>query len=163
MLVYRIAKTTRIRDITGTGARLFGGRWNRKGVPVVYTSETRSLATVEFLVHVPIAIAPAQFSLATLGIPDDVSCEQISSSDLPRNWRSFPAPQRLAEIGSEWAQQNRSLLLRIPSAVVEHEFNLLINPIHLQMSQVELVGVEKYRFDPRLFRVGRERRAKGSN
>ncbi len=155
MLLYRIARTARVRDLTGTGAKLYGGRWNRKGVPMVYCSESRALATVEFLVHVPIALTPAQYSLATLKIPKNATLDEIQLRSLPRNWREFPAPDRLAGIGSEWALNDTSPLLRVPSAVVEHEYNVLINPSHADVKKIKIVEVEKYRFDPRLLRSKR--------
>ena len=155
MLLYRIAKTARVRDLTGLGAKLYGGRWNRKGVPMVYCSESRALATVEFLVHVPIALTPAQYSLATLRAPKNATCEEIQLRSLPRNWREFPAPDRLARIGSEWTLNHSSLLLRVPSAVVEHEYNVLINPAHVDAKKIKILKVEKYRFDPRLLRSKR--------
>jgi RES domain-containing protein len=152
MHLFRIARTARIRDLSGTGAKVYGGRWNRKGIPVIYCSESRALATVEFLVHVPIALAPARYSMATLVVPDDSTCEEIPVPSLPRNWRAFPAPERLSGLGSEWAVRCASLILRVPSAVVESEYNVLINPSHRGISKVRIVEVETYRFDPRLFR-----------
>ena len=81
MQVFRIAKTRRIRDLSGTGAMLHGGRWNRKNIPVIYTAETRSLATVEFLVHISLfSIIPKNLSIASLEIPDDIVSEQISEA-----------------------------------------------------------------------------------
>ena len=93
MRVYRIAKTKYIRDLSGTGARMYGGRWNKKGVGILYTSENRALATVEYLVHVSSSIVPAELSIAMIQIPDDISPKEISISDLPANWRDYPAPE----------------------------------------------------------------------
>ena len=152
MLVYRIARTEHIRDLTGTGARLYGGRWNHSGTALIYASETRSLATVEFLVHVSPPHAPTDLSMATIEIPDDLVPEEVAASSLPRNWRDFPAPLELAELGTSWARAHRNLLLRVPSAVVEHEYNILINPSHADMSRVALVKVESYTLDKRLVR-----------
>jgi RES domain-containing protein len=150
--VFRIAKTRSIRDLSGTGAKLHGGRWNRKDIPVVYASENRSLATLEFLVHVPLSLLPHSLSLACLDIPDDIVAEQISITDLPKNWRDYPAPPELADLGSEWAIAMRSLLLRVPSVVVVDEFNILINPKHPDKNRVSISGVESYLFDRRLLR-----------
>lgn len=130
MVVYRIAKTKYIHDLSGIGARIYGGRWNNKGVPMIYTSESRALATVEYLVHVPLPIVPSDISIASLNMPDGMILREISISDLPANWRDFPAPPELAELGTQWALKNETLLLRVPSVVVEHEFNILINPSH---------------------------------
>lgn len=152
MLVYRIAKTKYIHDLSGSGARLYGGRWSRKGIGIIYTSENRALATVEYLVHVPLSLVPGDISIATLKIPNGIAPKEISISGLPANWRDYPAPPELAEIGTRWALSNDTLLLRVPSAVVEHECNTLINPSHPDMKHVSISQTERYRFDVRLLR-----------
>lgn len=118
---------------------------------MIYTSESRALATVEYLVHVPLSIAPAALSMLTLQIADEIAPKEILMSDLPGNWRDFPALSNLAEIGTNWARSNESLMFRVPSAVVEHEFNILINPLHPDMKHVLIFQVESYVFDRRLF------------
>ena len=152
MFLYRISKNVHIRDLTGAGARLYGGRWNHRGVPLIYTSESRSLATVEYLVHLSLPEAPRDLSMATLEVPDDIVPEQLDLSSLSRNWRASPAPVKLADLGTEWARSRTSLLLRVPSAVIEHEHNMLINPAHDGMFRVKLVKVESYKLDERLMR-----------
>jgi RES domain-containing protein len=152
MRVYRIASTRHIRDLSGTGARLYGGRWNRRGTALLYTSESRSLATVEILVHLSMPEVPAGLSIATLEIPDDIRADEIRPSSLPRDWREHPAPAALVDLGTKWARASRHLLLRVPSAVVEGEFNVLINPAHPDMPRVKVVRVERYRMNSRLAR-----------
>ena len=153
MIVYRIAKTPRIRDLSGMGARLHGGRWNNKGIGLVYTSENRSLATVEYLVHVPISIIPENLSIASIEIPIMITQKDVLPGSLPRYWRDYPSPPQLAEIGTKWASSNETLLLRVPSAVVENEFNILINPQHPDMKLISISKIEKFRFDTRLVRL----------
>jgi len=150
--VYRIAKTQYIYDLTGIGARLYGGRWNPKGIGMVYTAESRALATVEYLVHVPLSIVPHDLSMATLDIPDWITSKTIATGDLPANWRDYPAPPALADLGMQWALSRETLLLRMPSAVVAQAWNVLINPLHPNMPHVTIGEVELYHFDPRLLR-----------
>ena len=150
MIVYRIAKSKYIYDLTGTGARLYGGRWNQKGTGIIYTSETRALATVEFLVHVPLSMVPDDLQIASIQIPDGIVYD-TPLSDLPGNWKNFPAPVDLAEIGTRWTLTNDTLLLRVPSAVVDHEFNILINPSHPDIRHVTISTVENYKLDQRPF------------
>lgn len=152
MRVFRIAKASHIRDLSGSGARLYGGRWNRKGIPVIYASESRSLATVEYVVHVPLSIVPKDLRIACLEIPDGIAPEEISIADLPSRWQDYPAPPELAEIGTQWALAKKQLLLRVPSAVVENEFNILINPVHPQIARVRISRVERFTLDKRLLR-----------
>jgi len=152
MLVHRIAKKDVVRDLSGTGAKLYGGRWNHKGTAVVYTSETRALATVEFLVHVSLSNAPRGLMIATIEIPDSIAPEDVPRGSLPRGWRDYPPPRQVADLGTQWAKSGKSLLLRVPSAVVEQEYNLLINPLHSAMPRVVLKEVAAFEFDKRLVR-----------
>jgi RES domain-containing protein len=150
MKVYRIAKTQYIHDLSGSGAKIYGGRWNHRGTSMIYTSENRALATVEYLVHVPLSIVPPDLGLAILQIPDNITPKEIPMSELPDNWREYPAPSKLAELGTAWVKVNESLLLRVPSAVIEHEFNILINPLHPDMKHVAILQIESYTIDKRL-------------
>jgi RES domain-containing protein len=90
--------------------------------------------------------------MAVLEIPDDISPEKISIDDLSDDWRDYPAPPQLAEFGSKWALAKSSLLMRVPSAVVMNEFNVLINPLHPDIARAAISRVEKFVFDRRLLR-----------
>jgi RES domain-containing protein len=132
---------------------LHGGRWNRKNIPVIYAAENRSLATLEFLVHVSLlSMIPKNLSMACLEIPVDVVPENLPVSDLPKNWRDYPAPPGLGDLGSEWAVSKRSLLLRVPSVVVVGEHNILINPRHPDIDRVTISSADGFTFDRRLLR-----------
>lgn len=148
--LFRISTSTHINDISGTGARIFGGRWNHAGYPVVYASGSRSLAVLEFLVHVPMALAPDKLSIVEINIQEHVERESITGNQLPANWRDYPAPEQLANIGTNWIKSKSSLLLDIPSAVVDKEINTLINPLHADIKFVNLVTIDKFSFDSRL-------------
>lgn len=152
MRVYRIAKTLYIRDLTGAGPRAHGGRWNHKGTPLIYTSETRSLTSLEYFVHLPMTQEPLDLSIATLLLPDDLDIPEVPSSSLPRGWKTYPAPLKLADIGSDWVRRRSSLLLHVPSAVVPDERNVLINPEHPDAGLLELEDVRTYVFDERLLK-----------
>ena len=150
--LFRISASEHINDITGTGARIYGGRWNHTGYPVVYSSGSRSLAALEFLVHVPMALAPENLSIVEINIQEDIERKSINESRLPSNWRDYPAPEQLANIGTNWIKSKSSLLLDIPSAVVEKEVNTLINPLHPDIKFVDLTNIEDFSFDSRLFK-----------
>jgi RES domain-containing protein len=156
MLVYRIATSKHVNDLSGEGARLHGGRWNHRGTAIIYTSASRSLATVELLVHVSLSYAPTDLKMATIEVPDEPAPEVVDVAALPPNWRGFPAPPELADLGTSWARSGRSLLLRVPSAVVEHEYNILINPAHPDIARIALAGVEDFLLDQRLARTKRQ-------
>lgn len=150
--LFRIATSKYISDISGTGARIYGGRWNHQGYPVVYASNSRSLAALEFLVHVSMALAPEDLSILEINITGTVKIESVNESQLPLNWRDYPAPEQLADIGTIWLKSKSSLLFEIPSAVVNKEVNILINPLHEDIKHVSLASIEKFSFDSRLIR-----------
>ncbi len=149
MKVYRIAKKEFIEDLTGEGAWLFGGRWNNKGTRVLYTSVSRSLATVEYLVHVPLQIVPIDLKIAEIDMPD-VDYQSIDPDELPAQWQRYPSPTILPEIGEKWLKENKTLYLKVPSAVIAKEWNILINPMHVCFSRVRISSIEEYSFDVRL-------------
>jgi RES domain-containing protein len=151
MLLYRISRAVYARDLSGEGSRRFGGRWNKKGVPVIYTSSHQSLAALEVLVHVPVTSIPEDLQLITLKVPVTEETEQILTSDLPEDWQAYPAPDRLAEIGTNWAKRGEGLLLRVPSAIIPDESNFLINPLHEEARKIEIHAVRDYQFDKRIF------------
>ena len=140
----RHAKTA----FSGEGARLFGGRWNDKGTPLVYTSSTLALSMVEILVHVD--EVPADFVAIRAEIPERVRVERLPATRLPRNWRVHPAPSRLQAIGTEWALSSRSLALEVPSAIIPQEKNVLINPLHPDVGALRVHKPVRFTFDRRL-------------
>jgi RES domain-containing protein len=107
---------------------------------------------MEYLVHVPLSLLPADLSIACIDIPDTVHLDKISTDDLPDGWREYPAPSALADLGTDWARENNSFMLRVPSAVIQGEFNILINPLHPDILQVTITQIERFSFDERLLR-----------
>ncbi len=150
MFLYRISKEKYIRDLSGEGARKYGGRWNHKGMPVLYTSEHVSLAALEVLVHVPVISLPKDLKLLKLKISDKASREEVDPAILPANWKEYPAPTELKDLGTEWIEHRNSLLLKVPSAVISSEWNYLINPLHEEFEQITIDGVEDFMFDSRI-------------
>ena len=149
MKVYRIAKDKYIRDLTGIGAKTVGGRWNFKGVGVLYCSSTASLCMLECLAHFPVAFAPSNMALATISIPED-SIKNVELSQLPNDWQEVPSPRVLKEMGRQWVDANESIALRVPSTIVPQEYNLILNPLHPDFSKVKLDVVEPFEFDGRV-------------
>lgn len=152
MVVYRISKKRFITDLLGLGAKLYGGRWNPKGVSLVYTSESRALAILEYYIHADPAFLPTDVAIASIHIPDDASRKEILIGDLPPDWREYPAPAELAGLGEKWSKSGEGLVLLVPSVVVPKEMNVLINPGHSLIKKVAIIDVEDYSFDERLER-----------
>ncbi|MBL4772452.1 MAG: RES family NAD+ phosphorylase [Alcanivoracaceae bacterium] len=152
MKVYRIAKYKYIHDLSGEGARIYGGRWNNKGINMLYTASNRSLATVEYLVHLPIALVPEDIYIVEIIVPDESKVKEWTIKDLPRDWSNYPAPFSLATIGDKWVNTNQTLLLKVPSSVVKGEYNILINPKHKLFNKVKINSFESYDYDNRLLK-----------
>lgn len=148
MQLYRIAKCQYIEDLSGTGARLYGGRWNNVGKPMVYMASSRSLAVLEVLVHLPPTLIPDQFCQATFEVPDDVKVLDVKK--LPANWQEYPEPSILKTLGDTFLKASKHLLLKVPSAVVTDEYNYLLNPLHPLAASVKNIERKKFSFDERL-------------
>lgn len=153
MQVWRIQKRRWVRSaFNGEGASRSGGRWNHKGDPVVYTSASLSLAALELLVHLEPGDLPEDLVSLEARLPDDVRVEWIRPERLPGNWRNYPAPAVLQEIGSEWIRSGRSLVLAAPSAIIPFEHNVLIQPRHPEFSRIRIGKPQPFRLDSRLWR-----------
>lgn len=153
MRVWRICRVAWASTaFSGEGARRAGGRWNHKGTSVAYASTTLSLAALELFVNLDPEDAPTDLVAVDLRLPDDVTSRAIDASDLPPDWRDFPAPVELKDIGSNWVRTNKTLALYVPSVVIPHERNVLINPAHPDMSRAQLGRAEPFHFDPRMWK-----------
>lgn len=151
MDVYRLSVDPYSNDLSGFGASIAGGRWNRPGYRVLYTAGSRALATLEVLVHVPATFVPKGYHLLTIRIPDD-SMQTVPLDQLPDGWNGLTPPPAIKAITETWVADNKFLVLKVPSAVVAGEFNLLLNPAHARFSDVRTTDKQPYSFDPRLIR-----------
>lgn len=149
MHIYRLCRPT-FKSLDGEGARLFGGRWNSPGRPVVYTSSTLALAALEALVHFPIALAPPDLVALTIDVPDDVAIAEPELNTLPADWYDHSNMSACRAVGDAWLSSGSSALLRVPAAPVPQEYNVLLNPAHAHALRVTIVDVQPFRFDPRL-------------
>lgn len=140
--------------LDGIGGLYVGGRWHRRGRPIVYTASSAALAALEVLVHVDPLDAPDDLRLLTLELPDDLLIERVEVALLPARWLAVPAPDELALLGAEWLASRRTAALSVPSAVIPIERNLLLNPLHPAIAQVRITGDQPFSFDPRLLRDG---------
>jgi len=135
---------------TGEGARRYGGRWNRKGVLLVYTAGTQSLAMLEMLVQDdPLR---ARYVMIPAVIPKGVRIERVSVEALPADWRERAARERLQAIGTAWAKQRSNAVLAVPSAVIPSESNYVLNPLHPAFAKIEIGKPQVFMPDVRLFK-----------
>jgi len=149
MRLYRLARAQHAADLTGAGARLHGGRWNPRGVAVLYTAETRALAVLELLVHIPLGLMPPDFWLVEVEVAEEAGVRALDRGLLPSDWRALPAPSALAGLGADWVARADCGMLRVPSAIVEEEHNVLVNPAHPAV-RARVVGRRAFPLDRRL-------------
>jgi RES domain-containing protein len=149
MIAYRLGRTRYAHDLSGEGARLFGGRWNHKGAACLYTSASRALALLEYTVNVNVDDIPRALSFTTLEIPDR-SIREIAVSDLPGDWRAVPSPVSAKDLGTAWLNSRTHLVWRVPSTVIPSEFNYLLNPRHAEISAVKILAVDDFVYDVRI-------------
>ena len=141
----------RAKAFSGDGARLFGGRWNNKGVAVIYTAGSLALACIEIVVNLPSPKLLEAFIRIPACFESDL-IESLPSSQLPRDWQSRPISPATRAIGDQWIRERRSAVLKVPSVVVPEEFNYLLNPTHPDFKKIEIGRPMVYHFDPRLSR-----------
>jgi RES domain-containing protein len=153
--VWRIATDTpdcEADDLSGAGAKATGGRWNRRGVPVVYASQTRALAGLETVVHLNAGGLPLNRYLVQITIPDGTwaRAQMETVSSLPVGWAAEPTGRASTEFGTRWLNSGASAVLILPSVIVPEECNVLINPHHPDSAHITAKKVRKWLYDPRL-------------
>ena len=147
MIVYRITNEIFKTDISGNGAALFGSRWNSKGVKLLYTSQYISLSILESLVHLERKEIPVSQYLLQIELPDIDNTVDISKS-MQKNWQQ--KIDYTQWIGDQFIKNNQTLILKVPSAIVSQENNLLINPSHKDFGKVKIISAELLELDKRL-------------
>jgi RES domain-containing protein len=148
--VWRIASAGHAAS-DGEGARRYGSRWTPKGIPAVFTSATLSLAALERFVHTDSDLEPEEL----VAIPVDIgesTIESVEVEQLPADWRSFPAPPALAVIGEQWFRASRAAVLSVPSVVIPHERNYVLNPTHREFAEFSIGRSQPFIFDPRMWK-----------
>lgn len=150
MRLWRIAHA-RHEALDGEGARRWGGRWNSPGRPVVYTSMTASLAILEKLVWIDPDEIPDDLRLFEIELSDKIEAERLDLARLPRDWKDVRCPA-CTELGDEWLACGSGLALIVPSALLDEEMNVLINPRHDHARRARVVRSRRFSFDPRIVR-----------
>ncbi len=151
MIVYRLTRSRFKNDLSGKGAEIAGGRWNSIGIPVLYTAESRALCALEIAVHTPLNVVPEDYLMITIEIPDKVEKQEILIKDLPYDWKSFPEVKSTQLLGNRFFTEGKYLALKVPSAIIHGDHNILVNPFHKDFHLVKVVSVEPFEFDQRLF------------
>lgn len=152
MQVYRVAPRKYAMDLAGEGARIAGGRWNPKGMAVIYTAEHSALAMLEMMAHLDRSCAPKGLQLATITIPDAIAIYSPTLDNLPADWDARPKKMSAVLFGKKWLKEADAPVLKVPSVMTPYGegWNLLLNPSHPELLGKMDITVSDWLVDPRL-------------
>lgn len=146
MIVYRISLAIYSDNLVPSGN---AARWNSKDVKIIYTAESRALACLENIVHRSAIRLQKQFRLLIINVPDNVSIDEIKEGDLMNSWQKFYNMAYTQSFGNTWILAKSTAVLKVPSALVNDEFNYLLNPAHKDFSRITIKKKESFDFDDR--------------
>jgi RES domain-containing protein len=151
---WRLDKVKHAREaFLGEGARRVSGRWNHQGITVIYVSESLALSVLEKFVHLGFDGSRIRFVYFKIEIPDSVSITKLKISDLPNDWTAEPPRNSTKEIGSIWAREAGSAVLRVPSVLVPRSWNYLLNPSHSDFKKIRISDPLPFVFDERMWKI----------
>jgi RES domain-containing protein len=153
-VIWRIATDTpdyAADDMTGSGAKKTGGRWNRSGTPVLYCADNISLACLETFVHIQSGGLPLNRYLIQISVPDDIwEDARRYKKHPPVGWDAIPTAKVSLDEGQKWLSGSKTALLLVPSVIVREEVVVLINPDHPDASRIKAKKIRKWEYDLRL-------------
>lgn len=149
VIVYRLCPSQYADDLMGKGAAIYGGRWNSKGLPALYVSQTVSLAILEVLVHIQ-QLPMRPYTLLQIQIADSLIAPLDRLIGLPARL-GLSTQHHTQAVGDAFLREYTSLALQVPSILHDYENNLVINPRHSSFSDLRVVESAPFVFDPRLF------------
>jgi RES domain-containing protein len=156
MRIWRLCREPYAAEaFSGEGARRFGGRWNSRGVPMVYASTSLALAAIELFVHLEPGQIPTDMVSICAELPEGEPARTIEADLLASGWWTDEAAsgaQTTQEIGDAWIASRESLAVRVPSVPIRSEWNVLVNPLHPRMSKLRIESAQPFVFDARMFR-----------
>ena len=153
IVAWRLCKARHAKNaFDGEGARREGGRWNSRGIPVVYLAESLALAALEQFVHIPRAAAGIAFVSFKVEIPAEAKVAELDVGALPPNWRAEPVPGETMAIGDAWFKGKTTPVLRVPSVIVPEEFNYVLNIFHPDYRKIRIRSPRAFGFDPRMWK-----------
>lgn len=151
MIIWRLCRQIHSADaFSGEGARRYGGRWNSRGVPMVYCSTSLALAAIELFVHLDPTQAPDDLVSIAVTLPQGEPGRTIAPAELPARWWTGTLATR--ELGDGWVHSKSSLAMKVPSVPIRSEWNIVLNPLHPRMAEVRIDPPQAFVFDGRMFR-----------
>jgi RES domain-containing protein len=149
---WRLAAPTfasRQEMMSGEGSQLYGGRWNTKGTRIVYLGTSLAQASVELLVHLGRAEVLNTYLKMEVSFNESL-VQHIALADLPTDWAEPTMAPSVQAVGDAWAADKSSLVLQVPSAAVQGEYNYLLNPTHTDFKKLKFGPITTFNFDSRL-------------
>lgn len=160
MLLYRITTEDYATDLSGTGSFLYGGRWNSKGVRLLYTAESSALAMLEALAHLTMLRQPRSYVKLTIDISrlikkwqttaDDVWYKAVTTAELGKNWQLNAQLALTRQVGDSFVKEGSFVALKVPSALEPDSYNYLLNPGHSLFAAIQVIKTTPVSFDQRL-------------
>jgi RES domain-containing protein len=149
--VYRISQTKYAYDRKGSG---IDGRWNSVGQYVIYTGGSLALSCLEKVAHsVGTSLYTGNFSVVIIDIPENLAIKEVTIKQLVKldeNWYKVVNYPYTQQLGDTWLQKAETAILKVPSAIIDMEYNYLLNPAHPDYDKIKITNVSKFTFDPRL-------------
>ncbi len=150
--IWRIVEDTpEAKAFDGEGSRITGGRWNHKGIAVVYASESIALSALEKFVNFGQRGKYLKFALTKAEIPLNIIIDVKEIKDLPPDWRKYPPPRSTQDLGTAWVKEGASAVLKIPSVIVPEEFNYILNVSHPDFKMIKTYDPVSFSFDSRMW------------
>ncbi|MBC7508907.1 MAG: RES family NAD+ phosphorylase [Ferruginibacter sp.] len=146
MIVYRITTDKWCRNLQASGNT---ARWNSKGNFMIYSAGSRALACLENIVHRSGEMSGKIYKVMLIAIPASLQIQEIKKVSLHKDWKSLTNYSFCQQIGNHWLKEGISAIVKVPSVIIDEEFNYLINPQHNQFKKIKLVDVEQFSFDAR--------------
>lgn len=153
MEIYRISKKE-FAAIDGAGGLFYPGRWHLAGYRVVYAAQHRSLAVIEYLVHISsVHFLNDNFVISTIFIPENAPIKVVDETTLNEGWSGILNISKTQKIGTNFLEKANDLVMQVPSAIIANEFNYIINPSHKAFKKCKVVDVQNFKFDSRLAKI----------
>lgn len=151
MRIWRICRAAFAPEaFSGEGARRFGGRWNSRGIPMVYCSSSLALAAIELFVHLEPNQQPDDLVSIKADLPEGEPAERLEALSLPVGWWADNY-EPLRRVGDLWIRDKASLAIAVPSAALRSEWNVLVNPLHSAIAGIKIDPPQPFHFDARMF------------
>ncbi len=149
MKVYRITLAKFSTDLKASGR---AARWSSNDIQMIYTAASRSLACLENVVHRNQLGLSALFRIMIIEIPDTMKIKTIDTGLLHNDWKDYDKVILTQKIGDGWISDKETAVLKVPSSIIDMEYNYLINPLHPDFKRIKLLQTEPFIFDERIKR-----------